>query len=171
MNVPARKPGIVFVARFFAALVVFYVVVASAPVNDQVIVPFTKLIVRTSAAILRAVHEPIDVVGTVIRTSSFALDVRNGCNAVEAMLLLASAMIAFPATVRSRLAGLLVASAAVQILNLIRVSSLVWLGEHHRGAFDLVHVAVWQTIVILAALTMFIFWSLKYAEKPFRARP
>jgi exosortase/archaeosortase family protein len=166
----SRKPGIVFVARFFAALIVFYIVVTSDPVNDHVIVPFTELIVRTTAAILRGIHEPIVVVGTVIRTSRFALDVRNGCNAVEAMMLLAAAMIAFRATLRSRLAGLLVASVAIQIVNVIRVSSLVWLGEHHRDAFDVMHVAVWQTIVILAAVTMFVFWSLKFAEKPLQAR-
>jgi len=167
----SRKPGIVFVARFLAALIVFYVVITLDPVNDHVIVPFTELIVRTTALVLRGIHEPIVVVGTVIRTSSrFALDVRNGCNAVEAMMLLAAAMIAFPATLRSRLAGLLVASVAIQIVNVIRVSSLVWLGEHHRGAFDVMHVAVWQTIVILAAVTMFVFWSLKFAEKPLEAR-
>ena len=169
--VPVRKPGIVFVARFFAALIVFYLVVALNPVNDHVIVPFTELIVRVTALVLRGVHEPIAVNGTVIRTSHFALDVRNGCNGVEAIMLLAAAVIAFPATLRSRLAGLLVGSAAIQILNLVRVSSLVWLGEHHHDAFNIVHVAVWQTIVILAALSIFVFWSLKFAEKPLQARP
>jgi exosortase H (IPTLxxWG-CTERM-specific) len=162
----ARKPGFVFVARFFAALIVFYLVIAAPPVNDHVIVPFTEMIVTATAVVLRVIREPIVVAGTVIRTSNFALDVRNGCNAVEAMMLLAAAMIAFPATLRSRLTGLLAASVAIQLLNLVRVSSLVWLGQHHRKLFDVVHVAVWQTVVILAAVTMFIFWSLKFAKRP-----
>jgi exosortase H (IPTLxxWG-CTERM-specific) len=171
MEIPsARKPGIVFVARFFAALIVFYALIALDPVNEHVIVPFTEMIVRTTAAAMHVVHEPINVVGTVIRTSRFALDVRNGCNGVEAMMLVAAAMIAFPATVRSRLAGLLAACLAIQLLNLVRVSSLVWLGEHHREAFDVLHVAVWQTIVILAAVSMFVFWSLKFAETPLQSR-
>jgi exosortase H (IPTLxxWG-CTERM-specific) len=140
-------------------------------VNDNVIVPFTALIVRTTAVVMRAVHEPIDVTGTVIRTSTFALDVRNGCNGVEAMMLVAAAMIAFPATLRSRLSGLFVVCTAIQLLNLVRVSSLIWLGEHHRAAFELAHVTIWQTIVILAALSMFVFWSLKFAEKPAQPRP
>ena len=80
---------------------------------------------------------PIQVVGTVINSPHFALDVRNGCNGVEAMMVLAAAMLAFPATLRSRLAGLLVGSVAIQILNLVRVSSLVWLGEHHRASLIL----------------------------------
>jgi exosortase H (IPTLxxWG-CTERM-specific) len=164
------KPRIVFVAKFVAALIVFYVVATLGPVNDHVVVPFTELVVSATALLLRSVHQPIDVVGTVIRSPRFALDVRNGCNGVEAVMLLAAAMLAFPATLRSRLAGLLAGSAAIQVLNLLRVASLVWLGEHHREIFDFVHVGVWQSIVILAAVSMFVFWSWKFAEKPLATR-
>ncbi|HEX8151825.1 MAG TPA: exosortase H [Thermoanaerobaculia bacterium] len=167
---PARKPGYVFVARFFAVLILLYAIVSAPPVNERVIVPFTKAIVSATAAVLHVAREPIVLDGTVIRTPTFALDVRNGCNAVEAMMLLAAAMLAFPATIASRVAGLLAASIAIQLLNLIRVSSLVWLGEHHRRIFDVVHVAVWQTVVILAAVTMFVLWSVRYARKPLPAR-
>jgi exosortase H (IPTLxxWG-CTERM-specific) len=163
---PSRKPGLVFVARFFFALIVFYAVAAWGPVNDRVIVPFTELVVRGTAFLLRSAHQSIDVTGTVIRTPHFALDVRNGCNGVEAMMVLAAAVLAFPATFRSRLAGLLAGCVAIQILNLVRVASLVWLGEHHRQFFDFVHVGVWQSIVILAAVSMFIVWSRTFAEKP-----
>jgi exosortase H (IPTLxxWG-CTERM-specific) len=165
-----RKQSLLFVARFLGALLVFYVVTATGPVNDDVIVPFTRLVVGGTAFLLRSSHQPIAVSGTVIRTPHFALDVRNGCNGVEAMMLLASAVFAFPATLRSRLGGLLAGSLAIQILNLIRVSSLVWLGEHHREFFDFVNVGVWQSIVILAAVSMFVFWSSKFAEKPLATR-
>lgn len=165
-----RKSGRLFVARFLAALIIFYVVGALDPVNDRVIVPFTELVVGAVAVLLRWMHQPIEVVGTVIHSPHFALDVRNGCNGVEAVMVLAAAMLAFPATLRSRLAGMLAGSVAIQILNLVRVASLVWLGEHHREFFDFVHVGVWQSIVILAAVSMFIFWSWKFAEKPVATR-
>ena len=87
------------------------------------------------------------------------------------MMVLAAAMFAFPATLRSRLYGLVTGCFVIQILNLVRVASLVWLGEHHRQFFDFVHVGVWQSIVILAAVSMFIFWSWKFAEKPLATRP
>lgn len=164
-----RKPGIGFVTRFLALLIVFYIVSALDPVNDRVIVPFTELVVGASAAILRIFHEPIEVVGTIIRAPHFALDVRTGCNGVEAMMVLASAILAFPATIRSRILGLLTGTVAIQIINLVRVSSLVWLGEHHRRFFDFIHVGVWQSLVILAAVGMFLFWSWKFAEKPLPA--
>lgn len=160
------KPRILFIAKFLIALLGFYALVALNPVNDYVIVPFTEVIARAAALLLRGMGEKVEVVGTLIRSSRFAIEVKNGCNGVEAMLLLAAAMLAFPARLRSRLMGLAVASVAIQVLNLLRVSSLFWLGAHHRRIFEFFHIAVWQLIVILAAIAMFIVWGGKFAEKP-----
>jgi exosortase H (IPTLxxWG-CTERM-specific) len=139
-------------------------------VNDHVIVPFTELVARSSALMLRSVGSGVGVAGTVMRSPRFALDVRNGCNGVEATILLAAAILAFPATLRSRLIGLAITSVAIELLNLVRLCSLFWLGEHHRWIFDFFHVAVWQSLIILAAISMFVFWSVKFAEKPLEAR-
>lgn len=165
-----RKAGGVFVARFLAALVVFYFIGALEPVNDHFVVPFTQLVVAATAFLLRSFHQQIAVAGTIIYSPRFALDVRTGCNGVEAMMVLAAAMLAFPATLRSRVAGMLAGVAAIQIINLVRVASLVWLGEHHRPLFDFIHVGVWQSLVILAAVSMFLFWSWKFAERPVQTR-
>ena len=160
------KPRIVFVAKFVAGLVVLYAVVAFNPVNDRVIVPFTEVVARSSALVLRSVESGVGTAGTVMRSPRFALDVQNGCNGVEAAILLAAAIFAFPATLRSRLIGLAIASVAIELLNLVRLSSLFWLGEHHRRIFDFFHVAVWQSLIILAAISIFVLWSWKFAEKP-----
>lgn len=164
------NPRIAFVVKFALALVAFYVVTALDPVNVHVVVPFTEVVVSASAFLLRSLHQPISVAGTIIRAPQFALDVRNGCNGLEAVMVLAAAVLAFPATLRSRLTGILAGSAAIEILNLVRVTSLVWLGEHHRAMFDFIHVGVWQSLVILAAVSMFVFWSWKFADKPLASR-
>lgn len=77
--------------------------VALNPVNDSVIVPFTEVVARSSALVLRSVEGGVEAAGTVIRSPRFAIDVRNGCNGVEATILLAAAIFAFPAMLRSRL--------------------------------------------------------------------
>jgi exosortase H (IPTLxxWG-CTERM-specific) len=159
------RTRITFVAKFAASLVGFFAIIALNPVHEHVIVPLTAAGAQATAVLLRTANEPVAVAGTIIRSQRFALDVRNGCNGVEAMLLLAAAILAFPATLRSRVIGLVAGSVAIQILNLVRVGSLVWLGEHHRDLFDFVHVGVWQSIIILAAVSMFVFWSLKFAER------
>ena len=159
------KSRTVFVAKFAAAMVVLYIVVALNPVNDHVIVPFTAMVAHSSALLLRVFGSGVESVGTVIRSPRFALDVQNGCNGIEAAILLAAAIFAFPATLRSRLIGLLAAIVAIEFVNLVRLSSLFGLGEHYRRIFDFFHVAVWQSLVILAAISIFVLWSWKFAEK------
>jgi exosortase H (IPTLxxWG-CTERM-specific) len=160
------KPRIAFVAKFVAALLILYAVIALNQVNDAVIVPFTEIVARGSAVLLRGIEGGVTTQGTVMLSSRFALDVRNGCNGVEATILLVAAILAFPATLRSRIIGLVVASIAIELLNIVRLSSLFWLGEHYRKVFDLFHVAVWQSLIILAAISMFVLWSWKFAERP-----
>jgi len=156
----------IFVAKFAVAMIALYAVVAFNPVNDHVIVPFTAVVAQCSAAVLRGLGTGAEAAGTVIRSPRFALDVQNGCNGIEAAILLAAAIFAFPATLRSRLIGLLTATTAIELLNLVRLSSLFWLGEHYRRTFDFFHIAVWQSLVILAAISLFVLWSWKFAEKP-----
>jgi len=149
----------VFLVRFIGVLVFFYLAVAIRPVNDHVIVPFTGLVVRISASVLRVLGEPTQASGTLLTSPAFAVDVKNGCNGVEAMLLLVAAMLAFPATARQRFVGLAAGVAAVQIANLARVVSLFWLGVHHRDVFELFHAAIWQTALILLSVVLFVLWS------------
>jgi exosortase H (IPTLxxWG-CTERM-specific) len=160
------KSRTVFIAKFAAAMVFLYIVVALNPVNDHVIVPFTAMVARSSAIVLRVLGTGVESVGTEIRSPRFALDVQNGCNGIEAAILLAAAIFAFPATLRSRVIGLAAAIVAIELLNMLRLSSLFWLGEHYRRVFDFFHVAVWQSLVILAAISIFVLWSWKFAEKP-----
>ena len=155
---PAQKK---FLIRFALFLVGFYALVAVQPVNDAVVLPFTGLLVKVSAAILRAVGEPVVTRGTVIQSALFAVDVKNGCNGIEAALLLLAAMLAFPASAKARAAGIAAGLLAIQLVNLFRIVSLFWLGAHRRDLFDLFHAAIWQTLLILLAVGIFLAWGRK----------
>ena len=131
--------------------------------------PFTEQIVAVSAAALRALGEPVLAEGTRIRSSVFAVDVKNGCNGVEAMLILVAAILAFPATARSRFLGIAAGTLVIQAANLVRVVSLFWLGAHHRELFDAFHTAVWQTALLLVAVGLFVFWTRRSGARAARA--
>jgi exosortase H (IPTLxxWG-CTERM-specific) len=153
---PAQKK---FLIRFALVLLASYALVAIRPVNDAVVVPFTAFLVKISAAILGLVGERVVTEGTVIRSSLFAVDVKNGCNGIEAALLLVAAMLAFPAPAKARVLGIAAGLAAIQAVNLVRIVSLFWLGAHRRDVFDLFHAAVWQTLLILLAVGIFLVWG------------
>jgi exosortase H (IPTLxxWG-CTERM-specific) len=131
-----RRRSALFLVRFLGLLIAFYFLVASGPVNDAVIVPFTAGIARAGAAVLKVLGEPVTVAGTEIRSSAFAVRIENGCNGIETALLFGSAVLAFPAPWRRRLAGLLVGFLAIQLINLVRVVSLFWIGAHRPAFFS-----------------------------------
>ena len=124
--------------------------------NDHVVVPFTELLVRISTALLVVLGEQTVSFGTLIQSSAFAVDVKNGCNGLEAALLLVAAMLAFPAPPKHRALGIAAGLAVIQGVNLFRIVSLFWLGAHHRNVFELFHAAVWQTLLILLAVWIFL---------------
>ena len=171
-----KRRSLLFLARFLALLVAFYFLVAWNPINDAVIVPFTAAIARVSGTMLNGIGEKVSVAGTEIRSGSFAVQIENGCNGVEAALLFGSAVLAFPAPWRRRLTGLLAGLIAIQALNLVRVVSLFWIGAHRPALFDSSHTVLWQSAVVLASVLMFLFWAargekLRGAEAPARHGP
>src|SRR6185295_16636364 len=118
-------------------------------VNDHVIEPFTGGIARVSGATLRMLGQPVTMQGTMIRSHRFAVNIRNGCNGVEALLIFLAAVLAFPASWKSRLTGLTLGILAIQVVNLVRVVALFLTGVYFPRIFDASHTVIWQTIVIL----------------------
>jgi len=155
----ANRRSAFFLIRFVVLLVVFYAIVASHPVNDAVIVPFTSAIARVSAVILNVLGEQVTVNGTEIRSSRFAVAIENGCNGVETALLFGAAVLAFPAPWRRRLIGFLAGFGAIQAINLVRVVSLFWIGAHRPALFSSSHTVLWQSIVVLCGVLFFLAWA------------
>lgn len=158
-----RRPQLLFLLKFFAVLVAAYLLIAWNPVNDRVIVPFTTAIAQWSGALLNVIGQDVTVSGATIRSSRFAVHINNGCNGVEAMLILLASIVAFPASMKARAAGLLLGALAIQILNAVRIITLYLLGAYQPRMFDLFHTAVWQIVIILAAIGFFLAWSARVA--------
>lgn len=163
-STPAPRRPLAFLGRFGVLLLLSYLALAARPVNDAVVVPFTAGIARVSGAILRALGEPVSVQGTQIRSSAFAVEIENGCNGLETALLFFSAVLAFPASWRRRLAGLGMGFAAIEIFNLVRVVSLFWIGAHRPNLFGPSHTVVWQTLVVLFGVLLFLVWASRARE-------
>lgn len=165
-----QRPQVLFLVKFFAILIAAYLLIAWSPVNDNVIVPFTQFIATTSGAILKGIGQAVTVNGTVIASNRFGVNINNGCNGVEAMLILLASIIAFPASMKARAAGLVLGALAVQLLNAIRIVTLYLLGAYQPRLFDMFHTAVWQIVIILSAIGFFLLWSARVAPNRLATR-
>ena len=103
-----------FLIVFAVLLIAFYAVITIGWVDRHAVLPFTATLARISAAALNAIHEPVHVDGTVIAGSRFAVDIRGGCNGLEAVVFVAAAMLAFHAPLRKRVAGALAAAVILE---------------------------------------------------------
>jgi exosortase H (IPTLxxWG-CTERM-specific) len=158
-----QRTQVLFLVKFFAVLIGAYLLIAWNPVNDRAIVPLTAGIAKVSGSLLQMMGEDVRVAGTTITSSRFGVNINNGCNGVEAMLILLASIVAFPASMKARVAGLLLGAVVVQVLNFIRIITLYLLGAYQPRLFDLFHTAVWQIVIILAAIGFFLVWSARVA--------
>ncbi|HEY2739189.1 MAG TPA: exosortase H [Thermoanaerobaculia bacterium] len=159
-----NRREITFLVLFLVLLGGGFTLISVNWVNDHAIEPFTAGIARVSGAILGVLGQKVTMNGTVITNSRFAVNIRNGCNGVEAMLIFLAAVLAFPAPWRSRLAGLGLGILVIQVVNLIRVVALFLTGVYYPKLFDASHTVVWQTIVILSGVLLWIYWANRYAH-------
>jgi exosortase H (IPTLxxWG-CTERM-specific) len=159
-----RRPEVRFLVLFLLVLGVSFTLLAWQPVNDHVVEPFTGLIARTSGLVLNVIGQEVTRTGTVLRSPRFAVNIRNGCNGVEAMVILLAAILAYPAPWRARLAGLAVGALVVQAVNLVRVVALFLTGAYFPRLFDSSHTLVWQSVVILVALLVWLAWAQRLAR-------
>jgi exosortase H (IPTLxxWG-CTERM-specific) len=156
-----------FLLVFLVLLVAGFLVIAWKPVNDQVIEPFTAGIARVSGVTLNLLGQDVTLDGTRIRNARFGVNIRNGCNGVETMIIFVSAVLAFPAPWRSRGIGLGLGILAIQLVNLVRVVALFLTGAYFPSLFESSHTVIWQSVVILCGILLWIYWAHRFVP----ARP
>ena len=165
-SLPTRRPRrreVTFLVLFVLLLAGSFALISLNWVNDHGVEPFTAGVARTSGAVLALLGQEVRMEGTVIASPRFAVNIRNGCNGVEAMLIFLAAVLAFPAPWRARLAGLGIGVVAIQAVNLVRVVALFLTGAYFPDFFDASHTLVWQTLAILFAVLLWIFWASRLA--------
>jgi len=151
-------------ARFFVVFVVLLVslftIEVLQPVQEHVILPFTSGIAWVSVNIIELFDSGVASAGKVIRDvdSGFAVSIEPGCNGVEALIILFAAIFAFPATVKHKLIGFAIGFVAIQALNLVRIISLFYLGQWNMTWFEWFHLYLWQALIILDALVVWLIW-------------
>lgn len=149
-----------FFVLFIVLLVGLFTVEVLNPVQQHVVMPFTALLADISAFIMKAFDANVAASGQVIRSLSngFAVEIAPGCNGVEALIILFAAIFAFPAPFKYKLAGFLLGFLAIQVLNLVRIISLFYIGQWSMTAFTWAHLYLWQALIILDALIVWLVW-------------
>ena len=149
----------------FAGLTVA-VFIALYAVQDTIIERLNRHLAWLAGAILSAVGAPVVSRGPVVSVGSFAVEIKNNCNAVYEAGLLAAAVWAYPAPVRTKAVGTLVGISILYLVNLVRVLSLIGTGVLAPGWFDVAHLYVWQALFFAVVAACWFGWILRLPSKP-----
>lgn len=150
--------------RFFVAFLLLQALLFGAELTPWAqrwfVVPWTDALAAISAGIVKGFDPGVAADGKVLHSADgeFAVSIEAGCNGVEATIVLVAAILAFPASWQRKLAGLGLGILAVQALNVIRVISLFYLGQWNFDAFDFAHRYVWQALIMLDVLIVWLLW-------------
>jgi exosortase H (IPTLxxWG-CTERM-specific) len=163
-----KRPESRFLILFLSILGISFTVVALKTVNDAFVVPYTTMIARVSGMVLGLLGEDITINGCVLRSPRFAVTIYNGCNGLITSLIFVSGVLAFPARWSAKLIGVVGGLLSIQVINLFRIISLFYIGIYLPQFFSQSHIFIWQSLVILAGVTLWIVWAHKFAVSPGR---
>lgn len=129
-------------------------------VQQHVVLPWTALLARMCAALVMWFDASAAAAGKVLwnTQTGFGVSIEAGCNGIEACIVLFAAIMAFPERWRHKVLGLAAGFVAVQALNVVRVISLFYLGQWNTEVFNFAHEYLWQGLIMLDVLVVWLLW-------------
>jgi hypothetical protein len=119
-----------FLFLFVFLLAAMFAIEMLQPMQRHVVLPWTSLLADASGWLMRLFDDQVAVSGKII----------------------SSTVKPFSVSIEPGCNG-------VQGLNLVRIISLFYLGLWDRESFEWAHLYVWQALIILDALVVFLVWA------------
>ena len=145
----------------FAVLVGVFVFVVSRVVETNALFTLLSFTARSTGSVLNVFGSDVHVDGSIIHSEEFSMNIVNECTAMIPMIILLCAVLAYPSGIKHKCLGLAIGLPILFLLNLIRVVSLFYIGIHFESFFETAHLLMWQPIMILAVIAIWLTWVQK----------
>ena len=153
-----------FIITYILLMGLFLLLIGLEPIKNVLDINglYTNMIVYLSDLALKPFGIVQGVSGSVISLKGLALDVRFGCNGLEAVIIYTVAILSFPASIQKKITGITVGFVVLQVLNVLRIAGIGLSGIYFKEYFHYIHIYVAQGMMIAVALVIFLIW-LNYA--------
>lgn len=155
--------------RFFFLFILFFI---SGLALHYLARPYTtpflihKLNAGMSSKIINVLtpDEKTFVQGMIIRSGTFTLEIKEGCEGIEGMLLIIAAICAFQMGVKEKISGVLAGILIIYLFNLLRIIVFYYTIKYKPDIFDVMHMYIGQSVIIFVGVLFFIMWISKFAR-------
>jgi exosortase H (IPTLxxWG-CTERM-specific) len=146
----------------FAGCLLSFIFIYSKLVDIGALDPFFHFTARATGAILNHVGTSVQVNGNAIISSHFyagSMLIVANCTALIPIVIFISAVLAFPSTAKQKLIGIVLGIVGLFALNLVRTVSLFFIGSSFsQSVFEIAHMLVWQSLMIILAVVLWLVW-------------
>ncbi len=149
-----------FIFYFFAILLTSFFIYLTPWGTQYISNPITSMVAYLSSLVMQLFDPTVRSEGINIfdTASAWGVQVVAGCNGMEAVIILLAAVFAFPSTFFQKVVGFVAGFLAIHLLNVVRIISLFYIGKHSTTWFEWFHLYVWQALIIIDALVVWLLW-------------
>jgi archaeosortase B (VPXXXP-CTERM-specific) len=163
-----HKPIVRFCLVFLGLLVIL--TVAFPFLGDEFNPQLTWMMVVTAEItgfFLKLLGLGAEVSGRIVLMPNFSIEVVGECTGLYEMLILLSAMIAYPAGWKKKLIGAGLGIPLLYLINIVRMVFISVVGNWSPKSFEFLHLYFWQVAMILMIVSVWILWIQKvvYRER------
>jgi exosortase/archaeosortase family protein len=134
--------------------------------NDTAMNGIQRSLALISSGILNLFGQNTVVVGTTVQSSLFGISVVTACTGIFITGLFLIAVVALPARWTAKLIGAGIGIGGIFLVNIVRLVSLYFIGVHWPGFLDQAHQLIWQSLLIVIAVAMWLLWAGRWAYAP-----
>lgn len=165
-----RHPVLKFLLGFIGCMAVFYTIYYAGFYQEYVEKPILSLQANAASALLHLLGHDTKVMGAAIGAGNFSIDIQNGCDGLEALAILVSGILIFPATPAQKGRGLLWGIPVLMVLNLLRIVGLYLSGVYFsKFVFELLHIQggfILFTMISVLILFTWMSWVMRSQTPP-----
>lgn len=147
------RAGLIFAASVGVSIFIF-----SRLVETEALFAFLAFTAQTTGFVLNILGMNVEVNGSLISSGNSAIVVVNECTAIVPMIIFLCAILAYPSNIKHKLLGLPIGLLALFLLNLIRLVSLFYIGAFSQSFLETAHLLIWQPLMILAVVVIWLVW-------------
>ena len=153
-----NRPQILLVFIVGIAMALYYYFTGTDLFRKQFLPSYLHFLAVITGGMLSFMGNTLNVAGTVVQSSSFAMDIAYGCDALEPITLFTVVVAAFPAKMKARLLAIPIGILILFTVNIIRLITLYYAGTSSLELFEMMHIEIWQPVFIVCALVLFIMY-------------
>jgi exosortase/archaeosortase family protein len=95
----------------------------------------------------------------VFHPAGFGMEISRGCTGLVGSVLLAVAILAYPADRNAKWAGLAICPLSFLLVNFVRLVHLFYLGVYHVNVLHTAHAVVWQGVMFFLVIALWLTWK------------